>query len=94
MQQGITACGIETSAKQDNHVNEMFDKSCNRALPLTVLKRVQYCTILFRPYFKNLVLQQGITACGIETRTNYKIINTLIMNPLQQGITACGIETN
>ena len=66
LQQGITACGIETAELQALAIFSPSSSApcCNRALPLAVLK--QY---YFRrdTYINSTPLQQGITACGIET---------------------------
>ena len=66
LQQGITACGIETAELQALAIFSPSSSApcCNRALPLAVLK--QY---YFRrdTYINSTPLQQGITACGIES---------------------------
>ena len=65
----------------------LAQRSCNRALPLVVLK-------LMAPSLadENYTLQQGITACGIETESSAPV-STSILAALQLGNTACGIET-
>ena len=65
LQQGITACGIETSPLQPQHIRPVY----------RLQQGITACGIETRPVTCNIIdvrvelkLQQGITACGIETK--------------------------
>ncbi len=63
LQQGITACGIETLKLALGEMNPDLH-CCNRVLLLAVLKLIEFDFVVI---IYIAPLQQGITACGIET---------------------------
>ena len=86
LQQGITACGIETHRfRQINYIT--VGLSCNRALPLAVLKQINSCN------FSSAIKSSCNRALPLAVLKRMALSQGKpVIVKLQLGITACGIE--